>query len=107
MEIRNVEGKVMIVTSLAALAARADEFGKRPWTGPSRVALEKAIIRAEPLLDHPFGLEEEAEGLRQILRSNCRDLLAKMKTAKVDSAQFDVDCEVIVKACNKLLSFFR
>ncbi len=107
MESRNVQGKAMLAGSLAALAARANEFGRGSWTGPGRAALERTIIRAAPLLDQPIGLGDEAESLRQLIEASCRALLAKMKTARVDGARFDVDCEVVVQACNRLLSLLR
>jgi hypothetical protein len=97
----------MLAASLAALAVRADEFGRGSWTGPNRAALEKAIIRAEPLLDRSTGLGEEAESLRSLIQSACRALLAKMKTAKVEGAQFDADCLAIVQACHRLLSILN
>jgi hypothetical protein len=107
MESRNVQGKAMLAASLGALAARADEFGRGSWTGPGRAALERAIIGAAPLLDQPVGLGEEAERLRQLIEASCRALLAKMKTATVDGARFEVDCGVLVQACNSLLSLLR
>ena len=96
--------KPALVASLKRLATRADEFGRSSWLGPSRAELEKAIFGVEPLLSSSIDLGKDAEGLRQELQSSCRALLAKMKTTKVDAAQFDVDSRSIVQTCNRMLS---
>jgi hypothetical protein len=96
--------KPALVASLRKLAARADEFGRSSWTGPSRAELEKAIILVEPLLGNPTEFGEDVESLRQEVQSNCRALLAKLKTAKVNSTQLDVDSQALFHACNRMLS---
>jgi len=96
-----------LVASLTRLSKRADEFGRSSWTGPSRAELEKALILVDPLLNHSIGTEEGIESARQEIQSICRALLAKMKTTNVNGAQFDVDSQHLVHACNRLLSLLR
>ena len=107
MAIGNAMEKPALVASLRKLAARAEEFGRSSWTGPSRAELEKAIILLEPLLSNSMGLGEDVESSRQELQSSCRALLAKMKTAKVGTAQLDVDSQALTHACSRMLSVLQ
>lgn len=90
--------------SLANLAARADDFGGNAWAGPARVELERAIIFADFVLSQAIDLPADAEGLRQAIQSNCRTLLAALKTTRLSVAHFDVDSRIIGDSCRRMLS---
>ncbi len=89
---------------VSLLQARAGELGRGRWSGPARAALEKAILFCEPVLSENTLLDRDADGLRQEIQFRCRDLLAKMKTTKLEVAHFNVETRALSDACSRLLS---
>ena len=93
-----------LATAVSLLQARADEFGRGRWSGPGRAALEKAILSCDPVLSQATGLDDDgAQGLRREIQSRCHELLAKMKTTRLEVAHFDTETQSLSDACRRLL----